>query len=154
MILIRVVDNKWMDHIDAMDQLKSGIGLQGTGRTGSCSGICAGRLRHVRADGQLHQGRVREVLLQRYGTDDYSRVRDVIGTGEKVRKDEYRGRGSGWQAARMCLVRLQSFPKREHKQQTVQQRRPEGWQKRPMPMRQRQKIQTLLWEDDSPRVAR
>jgi preprotein translocase subunit SecA len=31
MILIRVVDNKWMDHIDAMDQLKSGIGLRGMG---------------------------------------------------------------------------------------------------------------------------
>lgn len=32
MILIRVVDNKWMDHIDAMDQLKSGIGLRGYGQ--------------------------------------------------------------------------------------------------------------------------
>ncbi|MGI6736127.1 MAG: preprotein translocase subunit SecA [Anaerovoracaceae bacterium] len=31
MILIRVVDNKWMDHIDAMDQLKTGIGLRGLG---------------------------------------------------------------------------------------------------------------------------
>lgn len=31
MILIRVVDNKWMDHIDAMEQLKSGIGLRGLG---------------------------------------------------------------------------------------------------------------------------
>ncbi len=31
MILLRVVDNKWMDHIDAMDQLKSGIGLRGLG---------------------------------------------------------------------------------------------------------------------------
>lgn len=31
MILIRIVDNKWMDHIDAMDQLKSGIGLRGLG---------------------------------------------------------------------------------------------------------------------------
>ena len=28
MILLRVVDNLWMDHIDAMDQLKSGIGLR------------------------------------------------------------------------------------------------------------------------------
>ena len=27
-ILLRVVDNKWMDHIDDMDQLKSGIGLR------------------------------------------------------------------------------------------------------------------------------
>ncbi|MGI6203670.1 MAG: preprotein translocase subunit SecA [Anaerovoracaceae bacterium] len=31
MILIRVVDNKWMDHIDAMEQLKNGIGLRGLG---------------------------------------------------------------------------------------------------------------------------
>ena len=50
MILIRVVDNKWMDHIDAMDQLKSGIGLRALGqqdpagltqRTGQrCSSAC------------------------------------------------------------------------------------------------------------------
>ncbi len=32
MILLRVVDNKWMDHIDAMDQLKSGIGLRAMGQ--------------------------------------------------------------------------------------------------------------------------
>ena len=31
MILLRVVDNLWMDHIDAMDQLKSGIGLRALG---------------------------------------------------------------------------------------------------------------------------
>ena len=28
----RVVDNKWMDHIDAMDQLKNGIGLRAYGQ--------------------------------------------------------------------------------------------------------------------------
>ncbi|MCF0141042.1 MAG: SEC-C domain-containing protein, partial [Mogibacterium sp.] len=32
MVLLRVVDNRWMDHIDAMDQLKSGIGLRGIGQ--------------------------------------------------------------------------------------------------------------------------
>ncbi len=32
MILLRVVDNMWMDHIDAMDQLKTGIGLRGIGQ--------------------------------------------------------------------------------------------------------------------------
>lgn len=31
MILLRVVDNKWMDHIDAMDQLRNGIGLRAVG---------------------------------------------------------------------------------------------------------------------------
>jgi len=32
MILLRVIDNKWMDHIDAMDQLRSGIGLRALGQ--------------------------------------------------------------------------------------------------------------------------
>ncbi|MBN7773007.1 preprotein translocase subunit SecA [Clostridium aminobutyricum] len=32
MILIRVVDNKWMDHIDDMDQLRSGINLRAIGQ--------------------------------------------------------------------------------------------------------------------------
>ena len=31
MLLLRIVDNKWMDHIDAMDQLKTGIGLRSLG---------------------------------------------------------------------------------------------------------------------------
>ncbi len=32
MILLRVVDNHWMDHIDAMDDLKKGIGLRAIGQ--------------------------------------------------------------------------------------------------------------------------
>lgn len=32
MILLRVIDNKWMDHIDNMDQLRDGIGLRGLGQ--------------------------------------------------------------------------------------------------------------------------
>lgn len=32
MVLLRAVDSRWMDHIDAMDQLKSGIGLRGLGQ--------------------------------------------------------------------------------------------------------------------------
>ena len=32
MILLRVVDNHWMDHIDAMDDLKKGIGLRSVGQ--------------------------------------------------------------------------------------------------------------------------
>ena len=31
-ILLRVIDNKWMDHIDYMDQLREGIGLQAYGQ--------------------------------------------------------------------------------------------------------------------------
>jgi preprotein translocase subunit SecA len=32
MILLRVIDSKWMDHIDAMDQLRHGIGLRAVGQ--------------------------------------------------------------------------------------------------------------------------
>ena len=32
MLLLRIVDTKWMDHIDAMDQLKTGIGLRSIGQ--------------------------------------------------------------------------------------------------------------------------
>ena len=31
-VLLRAVDNRWMDHIDAMDQLKNGIGLRAYGQ--------------------------------------------------------------------------------------------------------------------------
>ncbi|MDG2866051.1 SEC-C metal-binding domain-containing protein, partial [Vibrio parahaemolyticus] len=31
-VLLQVVDSKWMDHIDAMDQLKQGIGLRAMGQ--------------------------------------------------------------------------------------------------------------------------
>ncbi|WP_031514042.1 preprotein translocase subunit SecA [Desulfofalx alkaliphila] len=32
MVLLRMVDEKWMDHLDAMDQLREGIGLRGYGQ--------------------------------------------------------------------------------------------------------------------------
>ena len=31
-ILLKVIDRKWMDHIDDMDQLRQGIGLQAYGQ--------------------------------------------------------------------------------------------------------------------------
>ena len=31
-VLLRVIDRKWMDHIDDMDQLRQGIGLQALGQ--------------------------------------------------------------------------------------------------------------------------
>lgn len=31
-VLLRVVDTHWIDHVDAMDQLKQGIGLRAIGQ--------------------------------------------------------------------------------------------------------------------------
>ena len=30
--MLKIVDQKWMDHIDAMDELKNGIGLRAYGQ--------------------------------------------------------------------------------------------------------------------------
>ena len=35
-ILLKVIDRKWMDHIDDMDQLREGIGLQAYGQRDPC----------------------------------------------------------------------------------------------------------------------
>ena len=32
LVLLKVIDNKWMDHIDDMDQLRQGIGLMAYGQ--------------------------------------------------------------------------------------------------------------------------
>jgi preprotein translocase subunit SecA len=32
MVILKVVDGKWMDHLDAMDQLRQGIGLRAYGQ--------------------------------------------------------------------------------------------------------------------------
>ena len=50
MIMLRVVDNRWMDHIDAMEQLKNGIGLRGYGQQDPAVALVQKRLRHVRGD--------------------------------------------------------------------------------------------------------
>ena len=38
-VLLKVIDNKWMAHIDDMDQLREGIGLQAYGQRGSRGGV-------------------------------------------------------------------------------------------------------------------
>ena len=32
MVLLKVIDRKWMDHIDDMEQLRQGVGLQAYGQ--------------------------------------------------------------------------------------------------------------------------
>ncbi len=45
--MLRVADNRWMDHIDAMEQLKNGIGLRGGQQDPASCLRAKGRLRHV-----------------------------------------------------------------------------------------------------------
>ena len=56
-IMLRVVDEYWMDHIDAMDDLKQGIRLRAYANTDPCHRLQAGVPDHVRGDGLRHPER-------------------------------------------------------------------------------------------------
>ena len=55
-IMLRVVDEYWMDQIDAMNDLKQGIGLRAYAQTDPVVAYKKGRLRDVRADDRCHPG--------------------------------------------------------------------------------------------------
>ena len=55
-IMLRVVDEYWMDHIDAMDELKQGIDLRAYGQNDPVVEYKMRGLRHVRGHGRSHPG--------------------------------------------------------------------------------------------------
>ena len=42
-VLLSAIDHHWMDHIDAMDDLRDGIGLRAYGQREPGAGVPAGR---------------------------------------------------------------------------------------------------------------
>ena len=62
-ILLKVIDRKWMDHIDDMDQLRQGIGLQAYGQRDPSGRIQDECLRDVRCNDCGNPGRYRLKLL-------------------------------------------------------------------------------------------
>ena len=97
MILIRVVDNKWMDHIDAMDQLKSGIGLRGLGGQDPAAAYAKeGFDMFEEMVGSIKEETVRFCYNVTMKTDTQRRA--VFGRGED-RKDEFRDDTSDLEAS-------------------------------------------------------
>ena len=86
MILIRVVDNKWMDHIDAMDQLRNGIGLRALGQQDPAAAYAQEGFDMFEL---MVQSIKEDTVKFCYSVTVQTRTerRDVIGTG-KERKDE------------------------------------------------------------------
>ena len=120
MILIRVVDNKWMDHIDAMDQLKSGIGLRGLGGQDPAAAYAQEGFDMF----ELLISSIKEDFVKfcyNVTVQTTTERKDVIGTGES-RKDEFDEDAvmSGGQDMPAGAV----VPEREHKQQTVRRDAP------------------------------
>lgn len=130
MILIRVVDNKWMDHIDAMDQLKSGIGLRGLGGQDPAAAYAQEGFDMF----ELMVNSIKEEFVKFcYNvTVQTTTVRkNVLGTGED-RKDEYKDDqqspdGSGMMPAETAV------PERQRKQQTVRRETPKVGRNDPCP---------------------
>jgi len=109
MILIRVVDNKWMDHIDDMDQLRSGIGLRAIGQQDPAAAYA-------------HEGfDMFELMIQAIKEDTVKFCYNVTLQTETTRKqvvkatdtikDEYKDDGNVPQGT--------AVPDREKKQETV-----------------------------------
>lgn len=129
MILIRVVDNKWMDHIDAMDQLKSGIGLRGLGGQDPAAAYAQEGFDMF----ELLISSIKEDFVKfcyNVTVQTTTERKDVIGTGES-RKDEFDEDAvmSGGQDVPAGAV----VPEREHKQQTVRRDAPKVGRNDPCP---------------------
>ncbi len=118
MILIRVVDNKWMDHIDAMDQLRHGIGLRALGQIDPARAYAAeGFDMFDLMIKTIKEDTVKFCFNVTVQTDT-ARKR-IMGTGEGRKEDfvdtanENQGEYSGEAPA------AAKVPEREHKQETV-----------------------------------
>lgn len=128
MILLRVVDNKWMDHIDAMDQLRSGIGLRALGQQDPAAAYAAEgfdmfelMIKNIKEDTVKF---CFNVTLQ---TDTHRK--QVIQAGEG-RKEEYDddgntsggpggGAGGGFDGDGQALPQAVKVPAREGKREPV-----------------------------------
>jgi len=115
MILIRVVDNKWMDHIDAMDQLKSGIGLRALGQQDPAAAYANEGFDMF----ELMVQSIREdtVKFCFNVTVQTTTERKQIIVGEVSRKDDYEGDGGAQEASGDTPQRA-VVPPREKKQET------------------------------------
>lgn len=131
MLLIRIVDNKWMDHIDAMDQLKSGIGLRGLGGQDPAAAYAQEGFDMFEA--MIHSIKEDFVKFCYNATIKTSTERrDVIGSGEE-HKDEFSEEDALMARGGQDVPAEAVIPKREHKQQTVRRDMPKVGRNDPCP---------------------
>ncbi len=62
-VLLKVIDNKWMSHIDDMDQLRQGIGLQAYGQRDPLVEYKMSGYRDVRGDDGSHPEDTVRILM-------------------------------------------------------------------------------------------
>ncbi|MCQ2551142.1 MAG: preprotein translocase subunit SecA [Clostridia bacterium] len=127
MILLRVVDNKWMDHIDAMDQLKSGIGLRAIGQQDPVVAYTNEGFDMF----EMMIAQIREETVKYcYNVTINTRTerKQVIGTGEG-RKDEYKDEAP----VKNAPAQSAQVPERDIKQETFRREQPKIGRNDPCP---------------------
>ena len=130
MILLRVVDNKWMDHIDAMDQLKSGIGLRGLGGQDPAAAYAHEGF----AMFELMIAAIQEEFVKfcyNVTVKTSSERRNVTGKGES-RKDEFVDEGPQGAGPEQAPAAA-AVPPRERKQETFRRDMPKVGRNDPCP---------------------
>ena len=130
MILLRVVDNKWMDHIDAMDQLKSGIGLRGLGGQDPAAAYAHEGF----AMFELMIAAIQEEFVKfcyNVTVKTSSERRNVTGEGES-HKDEFVDDAPQQQGGQQAPAAA-AVPPRERKQETVRRDTPKVGRNDPCP---------------------
>jgi len=129
MILIRVVDNKWMDHIDAMDQLKSGIGLRGMGGQDPAAAYAQEGFDMF----ELMINSIKEEFVKfcyNVTVETKTERKNILGSGQE-RKDDYVDEGMPGEGGQM--PEQQVIPPREKKPETVRRDAPKVGRNDPCP---------------------
>ena len=118
-VLLRAVDNKWMDHIDAMDQLKNGIGLRAYAQRdpvieykiegmdmfeemiSAIKEETVKMLYHVKTDSEMKREKVAEPVNTSHGNDDTLKKQPVR-NDKKVGRNDPCPCGSGLKYKKCC----------------------------------------------------
>ncbi len=134
MILIRIVDNKWMDHIDAMDQLKSGIGLRGLGGQDPAGAYAEeGFAMFEDMIASIKEDTVE--FCFNVTIDTHTERRNVMGSGVESKQDydEMQDPEYQQQAAQGAVPQQTQVPKRQVEQKTVRRDQPKVGRNDPCP---------------------
>ncbi len=130
MVLLRVVDNLWMDHIDAMDQLKSGIGLRALGQQDPAAAYAnEGFNMFEEMIGEIKEETVRYCYSVTISTDTERKA--VVKEKSATKEDIGDGMAAG--STGNAATREVSQESRDSKQETVRRSEPKIGRNDPCP---------------------
>lgn len=129
MILLRVVDNLWMDQIDAMDQLKTGIGLRALGQQDPAAAYAQEGFDMFEA--MINEIREQTVKYCFNVTVNTGTERKAIALEGEAKKDEYVEEDH--QTGGISMPSEQRIPPREKKPEPVKRDHPKVGRNDPCP---------------------